>query len=89
MLSELEILEKIYAGFIGKAIGVMAGAILGALHGEGVIDGEDRAQIDVANRLDLTASADAFTRTVTTMLTADRAAATQRDAALAALFAPA
>lgn len=81
--------DGINSGRDTDSIGVMAGAILGALHGEGVIDADDRLQIDAANRLDLTASADAFTQTVTTMLTADRAAATQRDAALAALFAPA
>lgn len=81
--------DGINSGRDTDSIGVMAGAILGALHGEGVIDADDLQQIDVANRLDLTASADAFSQTVTTMLTADRAAATQRDAALAALFEPA
>ena len=81
--------DGINSGRDTDSIGVMAGAILGALHGESVIDADDLQQIDVANRLDLTASADAFTLTVTTMLTADRAAATQRDAALAALFEPA
>lgn len=81
--------DGINSGRDTDSIGVMAGAILGALHGESVIDAGDRAQIDKANRLDLIASADAFTRTVTTMLTADRAAAAQRDAALAALFEPA
>ena len=85
----LSIEDGINSGRDTDSIGVMAGAILGALHGENVIDDADARQIDKANRLDLQASADAFTRTVTTMLTADRAAASKREAALAALFEPA
>jgi ADP-ribosylglycohydrolase len=85
----LSIEDGINSGRDTDSIGVMAGAILGALHGESVIVDGDRAQLDVANRLDLTASADAFTRTVTDILTADRAAAASRDAARAALFEPA
>ncbi|HEY0033631.1 MAG TPA: ADP-ribosylglycohydrolase family protein [Devosia sp.] len=85
----LSIEDGINSGRDTDSIGVMAGAILGALHGENVIDDADARQIDKANRLDLQASADAFTRTVITMLTADRAAASKREAALAALFEPA
>ena len=81
--------DGINSGRDTDSIGVMAGAILGALHGESVIVAADLAQIDHANRLDLTASADAFTRTVTAMLSTDRAAMASRDAALAALFEPA
>jgi ADP-ribosylglycohydrolase len=84
----LSIEDGINSGRDTDSIGVMAGAILGALHGEDVIDPQDSRQIDAANRLDLNASADAFTQIVTTMLTADRAAASQRDAALVALFEP-
>jgi ADP-ribosylglycohydrolase len=81
--------DGINSGRDTDSIGVMAGAILGAMHGEVVIDAADRRQIDAANRLDLQASADAFARTVTDILNADRAAAAKRDAARAALFEPA
>lgn len=79
--------DGINSGRDTDSIGVMAGAILGALHGETVIVTEDRAQIDKANRMALIASADGFTRTVTDMLAADRAAGANRDAARAALTA--
>jgi ADP-ribosylglycohydrolase len=83
------IVDGINSGRDTDSIGVMAGAILGALHGEAVIDGEDARQIDRANRLDLAAAADQFSRTVSAMLAADRDAAQRRDAARAALFTPA
>ena len=57
--------DGINSGRDTDSIGVMAGAILGAMHGESVIDAADRAQLDSANRLDLTAAADRFTDTVT------------------------
>jgi len=85
----LSIEDGINSGRDTDSIGVMAGAILGALHGESVIAVEDAAQIDAANRMDLMVSADAFTRTVSDILAADRAAAAARDAARAALFDPA
>ena len=85
----LSIEDGINSGRDTDSIGVMAGAILGALHGESVIAAEDVAQIDAANRMDLMASADAFTRTVSDILAADRSAAAARDAARAALFDPA
>jgi ADP-ribosylglycohydrolase len=85
----LSIEDGINSGRDTDSIGVMAGAILGALHGEAVIVAEDRAQIDAANRLDLTAAADAFTETVLAILAADRATAASRDAARAALLGPA
>ena len=77
----LSIEDGINSGRDTDSIGVMAGAILGAMHGEGVIVPEDLAQLDAANRLDLTASADAFTRTVTDILAADRQATELRDRA--------
>ncbi|UXN72908.1 ADP-ribosylglycohydrolase family protein [Devosia sp. A8/3-2] len=67
--------DGINSGRDTDSIGVMAGAILGALHGESVILAEDRALLDSANRLDLTASADAFTQTAKTILAADHQAA--------------
>lgn len=78
--------DGINSGRDTDSIGVMAGAILGAMHGEGVILAEDRALLDSANRLDLTASADAFTKTTSEILAADRAATASRDAARAALI---
>jgi ADP-ribosylglycohydrolase len=85
----LSIEDGINSGRDTDSIGVMAGAILGAMHGEAVIDEGERDQIDAANRLTLTASADAFSKTVAAIIAADRAAQAQRDAARAALFEPA
>ena len=73
--------DGINSGRDTDSIGVMAGAILGALHGESVILAEDRALLDSANRLDLTASADAFTETAKIILTADHQAAEARQRA--------
>ena len=81
----LSIEDGINSGRDTDSIGVMAGAILGALHGEPVIVEADRAQLDRANRLDLAASADAFTRTVTDILTADLARMEARSVARAGL----
>lgn len=64
--------DGINSGRDTDSIGVMAGAILGALHGESVIVEADRVQLDRANRMNLTASADAFTATATSILNADR-----------------
>jgi hypothetical protein len=50
----------------------MAGAILGALHGEAVIDAGDAARLDAANRLDLNAAADLFSSAAFSILNADR-----------------
>jgi ADP-ribosylglycohydrolase len=82
----LSIEDGINSGRDTDSIGVMAGAILGALHGEDVIDAEDIRQIDRANRLDLRGSADAFAHVVAGILSADRAAASKREAARAALL---
>lgn len=67
------------------SIGVMAGAILGAMHGESVIAETDRTLLDKVNCLDLTASADAFTETVKAILAADQSAAEARAQNRAAL----
>ncbi len=66
--------DGINSGRDTDSIGVMAGAILGAMHGESVIDTADRATLDSANRFDLTAAADRFTATSTDILLADRRA---------------
>lgn len=78
--------DGINSGRDTDSIGVMAGAVLGALHGEAVIDPADLAQIDSANRLSLTASADAFAQTASLILRADGAAAQKREAARAGLL---
>ncbi len=69
--------DGINSGRDTDSIGVMAGAILGALHGESVIDAAAAAQLDRVNRLALFTSADAFTETVIAIQTAEHA----RDAA--------
>ena len=69
--------DGINSGRDTDSIGVMAGAILGALHGESVIDVAAAAQLDRVNRLDLFTSADAFTETVIAIQTAEH----ERDAA--------
>jgi ADP-ribosylglycohydrolase len=77
--------DGINSGRDTDSIGVMAGAILGAMHGEEVVAAEDRAQLDLANRLDLFAAADAFTAVVEDMLAADRKAMEARWVARAEL----
>ncbi len=80
--------DGINSGRDTDSIGVMAGAILGVLHGEEVIDEEDRLTLDSANRFDLTASADGFADTATRILFADREARLATDRARDALLAP-
>jgi len=80
------IVEGINSGRDTDSIGVMAGAILGALHGEVVIDATDAAILDRANRFDLRAQADAFTHTATAILTHDAEVATELAARRRALL---
>lgn len=63
--------DGVNSGRDTDSIGVMAGAILGALHGEGVIRDADRRALDTANRLDLTASADRLTAIAQEIMAAD------------------
>lgn len=72
--------DGINSGRDTDSIGVMAGAILGALHGEAVIADEDRALLDKANRFDLTAAADRFTGTAAAIMRADADKRTRVDA---------
>jgi hypothetical protein len=60
--------DGINSGRDTDSIGVMAGAILGALRGEAVIDATDLALLNRSNRLDLLAEADRFTEAVTDIL---------------------
>jgi ADP-ribosylglycohydrolase len=55
--------DGINSGRDTDSIGVMAGAILGAMHGEAVIDAADLTLLNKANRLDLLAEADRFAGT--------------------------
>ncbi|MEQ1768311.1 MAG: ADP-ribosylglycohydrolase family protein [Devosia sp.] len=64
--------DGINSGRDTDSIGVMAGAILGALHGEAVIAEADRRQLDEVNHFDLTAEADRFTAAVLDIMAADR-----------------
>lgn len=82
------IVDGINSGRDTDSIGVMAGAILGALHGEAVIDKTDLDRLNAANRLDLIAEADAFTATAARIIAADRAEAQQRALALTLLDLP-
>jgi ADP-ribosylglycohydrolase len=79
------IADGINSGRDTDSIGVMAGAILGALHGEAVIDAGDLRQLDSANRLDLLGAADGFAATAGQIIALDRAAAKAREAAFAQL----
>jgi ADP-ribosylglycohydrolase len=63
--------DGINSGRDTDSIGVMAGAILGALHGESVIRHDERLALDHANRLDLFAEADRFSDAVETILAGD------------------
>lgn len=79
--------DGINSGRDTDSIGVMAGAILGALHGESIIDAADRATLDSANRFDLTAAADRFAATTTDILLADRRAREAAERGRDSLFA--
>ncbi|HEY0207708.1 MAG TPA: ADP-ribosylglycohydrolase family protein [Acerihabitans sp.] len=81
--------DGINSGRDTDSIGVMAGAILGALHGESIIDAAAMQQIEGPNRLELFACADAFSETVLTIQQADRAADKAKNSARDALVIPA
>lgn len=67
------VIDGINSGRDTDSIGVMAGAILGALHGPAVIDAEDAALLDEANRLTLAEDADRFADAARDILAADAA----------------
>ncbi|MBV8043085.1 ADP-ribosylglycohydrolase family protein [Pluralibacter sp.] len=56
--------DGINSGRDTDSIGVMAGAILGALHGANIIDPAIACQLDRVNKFELITSADTFTETV-------------------------
>lgn len=63
--------DGINSGRDTDSIGVMAGAILGAMHGETVINDEDAALLDATNKLNLRKASDAFYETVATIQASD------------------
>lgn len=67
--------DSINSGRDTDSIGVMSGAILGALHGEAIIEPEVLAGIDSVNRLDLRAAAQRFTGAAQTLIQQDLNAA--------------
>ena len=64
----------------------MAGAILGAMHGEAVIDAGEAEQIDTINRLDLAGEADRFAATCNAIMSADEKRLQALAAQRAAIF---
>jgi ADP-ribosylglycohydrolase len=65
--------DGINSGRDTDSIGVMVGAVLGAMHGPGVIDTGVCGTLDQINRFDLLKTADRFTQTVRVIHDADRA----------------
>ena len=80
--------DGINSGRDTDSIGVMAGAILGPMHGETVIDAADLALLDRANRLDLMAEADRFTGAVEDIIVQAARRAQQVGSDRAALMTP-
>jgi ADP-ribosylglycohydrolase len=72
--------DGINSGRDTDSIGVMAGAILGALHGEAVVEAGELGVLDGANRLDLMEEADRFAAVATEIFAADARAAAERQA---------
>lgn len=81
--------DGVNSGRDTDSIGVMAGAILGALHGETVIAETDLARLNEANRFNLLDLADSFTATTERILRADAERTRARETARAALLGPA
>lgn len=69
--------DGINSGRDTDSIGVMAGSILGALHGEAIIDADDAALLDSANKLNLKHLSDQFTQAVIKIQNKDMARAEQ------------
>jgi ADP-ribosylglycohydrolase len=80
--------DGINSGRDTDSIGVMAGAILGAMHGEAVIDAADLAVLNNANRLDLMAEADKFASVASTIMAENARRAERVVASRAALLTP-
>ena len=72
--------DGINSGRDTDSIGVMAGAILGAMHGEAVIEADSRTLLDSANHFDLLEAADRFAAVAGEILANDARAAAERQA---------
>ncbi|MEX3846201.1 ADP-ribosylglycohydrolase family protein [Paraburkholderia sp. BR10882] len=70
--------DGINSGRDTDSIGVMIGAVLGAMHGSTVIEERICRQLDEVNRLDLLFAADCFGQTVKAVHEADRAFAEKK-----------
>ncbi|MBY6002223.1 MULTISPECIES: ADP-ribosylglycohydrolase family protein [Alphaproteobacteria] len=81
------VIDGINSGRDTDSIGVMVGAILGAMHGPSVIDEDDAELLDSANRFCLSESADRFTTAAQAIIQVDEEAARARAAQRAAIFA--
>lgn len=79
------ILDGINSGRDTDSIGVMAGVILGAMHGAEVIEPGDIEQLDRVNRLDLLDIADRFAETAAAIIRQDMEAAATRRRLLAGI----
>lgn len=77
--------DGINSGRDTDSIGVMAGAIIGAMQGETIIDPRNLETLDRANRFDLMALADGFAGAAEIIIGADLRAARIRETALGAL----
>lgn len=78
--------DGVNSGRDTDSIGVMVGAILGALHGSKVIDANVCARLEEVNKFDLMAEADTFTEVVKGIHEDDAAMLDQVRLARAALF---
>lgn len=78
--------DGINSGRDTDSIGVMAGAILGALHGPSVIDAEDAELLDRANRLNLDALSESFAKAAAEIISADEARLSEVSARRATLL---
>jgi ADP-ribosylglycohydrolase len=75
-------IDGVNAGRDTDSIGVMIGAILGAMHGVGAIRREDLEQLDRANRFDLMAASDAFAEAAAGIIRRDLDKLRRREAVL-------
>lgn len=78
--------DSINSGRDTDSIGVMAGAILGAMNGESIVDSGTLQRINSVNKLDLNQSADDFAETTQCIILSDLARESERHAQLNALI---
>lgn len=76
------IIDGINSGRDTDSIGVMIGAILGAIHGIDAIKQEDLKQLNQVNRFDLMAASDSFSKIASEIIRQDLQKLKQREAVL-------